>query len=159
MSSRPAATTTGSARRSATARAAKAEPKPPLTIIQACQDPKIFGDWFKDKLTWAAWFCFLRVMFGLGLDADELVIFQACTGRSTPRPGGYLEATLVIGRRGGKSLILATISAFLSAFYDWSPYLTGGERGTIMIIATDRRQAATICRRRLRGNCAATPHC
>ena len=128
----------------AKALARKGEPRPPLTIIDACEDPKIFAPWFKDRATWAAWFVFLRAMFGLGLDADGLAIFRACTGRSEPRPGGYLEATLVVGRRGGKSLILALIAAFLSAFYDWSLFLTGGERGTIMIIATDRRQAATI---------------
>jgi hypothetical protein len=117
---------------------------PPITIIEACQDPDVFGPWFRDRLTWAAWFVFLRVLFGLGLDDAGLATFRECTGRTAPRPGGYLEATLVVGRRGGKSLVLALIAAFLAAFYDWSSYLTGGERGTIMIIATDRRQASTI---------------
>jgi hypothetical protein len=146
MSRRSAATATAERKRiTAKARATtKAEPKPPLSIIDACQNPEIFGPWFRDFKTWSAWFCFLKCMFALPLDGAELAIFQACTGRSMPSLAGYLEATLVIGRRGGKSLILALISAFLSAFYDWSPYLTGGERGTIMIIATDRRQAATI---------------
>jgi hypothetical protein len=132
-------------RPAATARSKKTtDPKPQLSIMDAVADPKIFGGWFKDRATWGAWFVFLRVMFGLGLDADDLSVFQQCTGRSEPRAGGYLEATLVVGRRGGKSLILALIAAFLAAFCDWSPYLTGGERGTIMIVATDRRQAATI---------------
>jgi hypothetical protein len=146
MTSRPAATATVNSKRvTAKARARKADPnKPPLTIIDACEDPKIFGPWFKDRSTWAAWFVFLHAMFGLPLDDAGLALFQACTGRSAPRPGGYLEATLVVGRRGGKSLVLALIAAFLAAFHDWSPYLTGGERGTVMIIATDRRQAATI---------------
>ena len=85
-------------------------------------------------------------MFGLALDDAELTIFQQCSGRTAPAPGGYLEATLVIGRRGGKSLILALIAAFLAAFYDWSPYLTGGERGTIMVVAADRKQARSIFR-------------
>jgi hypothetical protein len=119
---------------------------PPISIIDACEDPQIFGPWFKDRATWAAWFCFLKVMFALPLDDAELKTFRECTGRDTPRPGGYLEASLVIGRRGGKSLILALIAAFLAAFYDWSPYLTGGERGTLLIVATDRRQAAVIFR-------------
>ena len=118
--------------------------KPPISIMDAVADPEIFGRWFRDRKTWAAWFVFLRVMFGMHLDAAGLATFQTCTARTAPRPGGYLEATLVVGRRGGKSLILALIAAFLSCFYDWSGYLTGGERGTIMIIATDRRQAATI---------------
>ena len=144
MTSRPAVKATAGSHRSTTARAPKAQLTPPLSIIDACLDPEIFGPWFKDRLTWLAWIVFLRVMFGLGLDDAELAIFRECTSRTAPRPGGYLEATLVVGRRGGKSLILALIAAFLSAFYDWSPYLTGGERGTIMIIATDRRQASTI---------------
>ncbi len=123
-----------------------AEPKPPISIIAACQDEAIFGPWFKDRETWTAWFAFLKVMFGLALEDAEHAIFQQCTGRTAPAPGGYLEATLVIGRRGGKSLILALIAAFLAAFYDWSPYLTGGERGTIMVVAADRKQARSIFR-------------
>jgi hypothetical protein len=83
-------------------------------------------------------------MFGLALDEAGLALFHQCTGRSSPSLLGYLEASLIIGRRGGKSLILALIAAYLACFHDWSPYLTGGERGTIMIIATDRRQATTI---------------
>jgi hypothetical protein len=120
------------------------EPKAPLTIVQACDDREIFGEWFRDRSTWVAWFAFLKVMFAQPLDAAELDTFQKCTGRSAPSPLGYLEAALVIGRRGGKSLILALIAAFLAAFFDWSPYLTGGERGSIVIVAADRRQAAVI---------------
>jgi hypothetical protein len=41
---------------------------------------------------------------------------------------------------------LALIAAFLACFYDWSPYLTGGERGTIMVVAADRKQARSIFR-------------
>jgi hypothetical protein len=73
-------------------------------------------------------------------------MFQQFTGRTAPSPSGYLAATLIIGRRGGKSLVLALIAAYLSAFYDWSPYLTGGERGTIMIVAADKKQARAIFR-------------
>ena len=123
-----------------------ADPESPIDIITACRDEAIFGAWFKDRKTWAAWFAFLKVMFGLALDDAELAIFQQCTGRTSPTAGGHLEATLVIGRRGGKSLILALIAAFLAAFYDWSPYLTGGERGTIMVVAADRKQARAIFR-------------
>jgi hypothetical protein len=121
-------------------------PRPPMTIIQACESPEIFGPWFKDRKTWAAWFAFLKVLFGLALDEPELALFQKFTGRTTPWAAGYLEATLIIGRRGGKSLVLALIAAFLAAFYDWSPYLTGGERGTIVIVAADLKQGRAIFR-------------
>jgi len=124
--------------------ARKKDPKSPLTIIQACESPQIFGAWFKSPETWAAWFAFLKVMFGLRLNDTEIAIFQQCTNRSAPLPSGYLEATLVIGRRGGKSLIMALVAAYLGCFFDWRPFLTEGERGVIMIIAADRRQATVI---------------
>jgi hypothetical protein len=122
----------------------KPDPKAPITIIDACTDPDIFGPWFQDRQSWAAWFCFLKVMFGLPLDDDELALFRKCTGRDTPSILGFLFATLVIGRRGGKSLIMALIAAFNACFVDWTPYLTGGERATIVIVAADRRQAGVI---------------
>jgi hypothetical protein len=33
------------------------------------------------------------------------------------------------------------IAVFLACFVDWLPYLAPGERGTIMVIAADKRQA------------------
>jgi hypothetical protein len=63
-----------------------------------------------------------------------------------PPPGGLSEAWLVIGRRGGKSMILALIACYLAVFRDYRPYLSPGEVGTIKIIATDRRQARVIHR-------------
>jgi hypothetical protein len=119
------------------------EPASVFSIIDVCTDPALFAPWFKGE-TWAAWFCFLKVMFGLPLDGTELQLFQACTGRSAPSLLGYLEVSLIIGRRGGKSLILALIAAYLACFYNWTPYLTGGERGVVMVIAADRRQAGVI---------------
>jgi hypothetical protein len=126
--------------------AKRAQTKPPLTIIDVCNDPKIFGSWFEDKETWANWFAFLKSVFALPQSEAELAIFRKFTGRTAPDPSGYLEATLVVGRRGGKSLILALIAAFLAAFHDWSPYLTGGERGTIMVVSADRKSARSIFR-------------
>jgi hypothetical protein len=117
-----------------------------LSIIDVCQHEQLFAPWFKDRASWAAWFCFLKVMFALPLDETELALFQQCTGRSAPSLLGYLEVSLVVGRRGGKSLILALIAVYLACFYNWRPYLTGGERGSIVIVATDRRQAGVILR-------------
>jgi hypothetical protein len=114
-----------------------------LSIIDVCQDPDLFGPWFKGP-TWTAWFVFLRVLFGLPLDEAGLQLFRTCTGRSAPSLLGYLEVSLIIGRRGGKSLILALIAAYLACFFDWRPFLTGGERASVVIIAADRRQATVI---------------
>jgi hypothetical protein len=145
--SRGAAATVGHTRVPRTVRAAKkALAKPALTIVDAIQDPQIFAPWFRDAQTWMAWFVVLKVMFGLPLDGAETDIFRRHTGRTNPAPGGYFDLSLIVGRRGGKSLILALTAAFLASFFEWKPFLTAGERGTIVIIAADRRQAATIFR-------------
>jgi hypothetical protein len=97
----------------------------PPTIIDAMTDPTIWGSWFKGRKsllkpigkavpTWIAWTAFVKVMFGLPLDDAELALFQQCTGRTAPSPDGYLDTTLVIGRRGGKSRVLALIAAYLA---------------------------------------------
>jgi hypothetical protein len=78
--------------------------------------------------------------------ATELAAFKQFTGRTTPSPSGYFDATLVVGRRGGKSLALSAAAAFLSTMVDWSAYLTGGERATILVLAADKRQAGVIFR-------------
>jgi hypothetical protein len=63
-----------------------------------------------------------------------------------PSRGALNEAWLVVGRRGGKSIVLALIACYLAVFKDWRPYLSPGERGTIKIMACDRRQARVIHR-------------
>jgi len=65
---------------------------PAITIMDAVNDPDIFGPWFSNKQSFAAWFCFLKVIFGLPLDSAELEIFQRLTGRKEPAALGYLPS-------------------------------------------------------------------
>jgi hypothetical protein len=115
-----------------------------MNILQAMDDPALFGNVFKDAETWRPWRTVLKTLFGLPLDDADLERFQQRTGRSSPSPDGYTEAWFICGRRAGKSFILALTAVYLAAFKNWKPYLNAGERGTIMIIATDRRQAKVI---------------
>lgn len=117
-----------------------------MNIIKATTDPKVFGPFFKDAQTWSGWRTFLKVLFGIPLDGGERQLFRECTGRQEPAKGGHSEAWLVIGRRGGKSFILALVAVFLASFHDWRPFLGPGEVATIMVIAQDRRQARHIMR-------------
>jgi len=116
--------------------------------MAACEDADVFGAWFRRPATWAAWFAFLRVLFGLPMSEADWALFRRCTGRDDRPSGGFREAWLVCGRRGGKSIMLALIAVYLATFYDWSAYLAPGERGTVMVmvIATDRKQARVIFR-------------
>src|SRR5262249_11323025 len=83
---------------------------------------------------------------GFPLDEQQRELFRQCTGREHGNSEGYQEAWMVIGRRGGKSFALALIAVFLACFKDWQQYLGPGERGTIMIVAADRKQARVIMR-------------
>jgi hypothetical protein len=78
------------------------------------------------------------------MDASGIEVYRRCTGRQELPESPPREATLVIGRRGGKSRVLALIAVFLACFRDWRPYLVPGERGYIVVVAADRRQARAI---------------
>ncbi len=118
-----------------------------LTAIdRVYTEPDLLGGAFRDRSTWVAWFAFLRAMFGLPLSADELAIYQECTGRSEAPDGPAKEGWLVCGRRAGKSRCLAFLAVYLTCFCAWDDCLALGERGTLLIVATDRRQARVIFR-------------
>ena len=117
-----------------------------FTILKAMDHEHLWRRWFREPAGWGPWQAFLSALFGLGLSEPDLALFQRCTGRASPRAGGYSEAWLVCGRRAGKSFVLALVACYLAACREWRPYLAPGEVGTIKIIATDRRQARVIHR-------------
>jgi hypothetical protein len=117
-----------------------------MNILQACADPKLFAPWFKSKSEWAAWMAFLAALFGLPMTPEMLLIYQHCTGRIEPPSAPAIEAWLICGRRAGKSFIMALNAVYLGCFGDYRKHLARGERGTVLVIATDRRQARTIIR-------------
>ena len=120
--------------------------RPPLTIIDAMADDKLFARWFRDPTTWHAWSTLLAALFGLPLTDEQLAIYHRCTGRTVPPSEPANEGWLICGRRAGKSFVLALIAVYLAAFHDYRRYLSPGERGTVLVIATDRKQARTIFR-------------
>jgi hypothetical protein len=77
---------------------------------------------------------------------EQQAIARASTGLETLPTHPFTEAWLVVGRRGGKSLVLAMIAIYLALFKDWSANLVPGERGTVLVLAADRRQAQSIMR-------------
>src|SRR3974390_1619416 len=110
------ATSWGVARRRKKPKALPAPTPDKQNILDACRDPEIFGPWFKDEASWANWFVFLKALFGIEMTPDEPVVCTKYTGRSVQDLRDYYDATLCIGRRGGKSLILALIAAYLATF-------------------------------------------
>jgi hypothetical protein len=116
-----------------------------VNILQAISDPKVFGAHFRGN-TWDVWRAFLAALFALPMTPEQLALYTKHTGRSTPPTQPLHEGWLICGRRSGKSFVLAICAVFLASFRDWRPHLGPGERGTVMIIAADRRQARVIMR-------------
>jgi hypothetical protein len=85
-----------------------------MNILDALDDPKVFGGFFRDADSWHTWRVFLAALFGLPMSDDQLATYRRFTGRSTPPTAPLHEAWLVIGRRGGKSFMLAVIAVFLT---------------------------------------------
>jgi hypothetical protein len=93
-----------------------------------------------------AWRSFLAALFAEGASSDDLALYRACTGRDAWPTAAFSEAALIVGRRGGKSRILALIAVYLATMRDYSPYLAPGEVATIAVLAADRSQARVIFR-------------
>src|SRR3954451_9821008 len=107
-----------------------------MNILQALDDPQVFAQFFRGP-TWVVWRVFLAALFGLPMTPEQLVLYTKHTGRTVAPTNPRHEAWLCIGRRGGKSFILAVIAVFLACFKYWRPLLGPGEIGTVMIIAAD----------------------
>ena len=117
-----------------------------VSIIDACLDDNLFSSWFRELATWQSWFTFLAALFALPMSPEQQETFRNYTGRNELPKERATEAWLVCGRRAGKSFILALVAVFLACFHEWRAYLAAGERGTVLLIATDRRQARVIFR-------------
>ena len=116
-----------------------------MNIIEAMRDPNLFGNWFGTE-TWAVWRVFLASLFALKMTGEQEAMYGRFTGRVTLPQEPAKEAWVVVGRRGGKSLVAALTATFLACFKDYSELLAPGEVATVMVIAADRRQARVVMR-------------
>jgi hypothetical protein len=116
-----------------------------MTLAEALRDPNLFGRFFRGK-SWRAWRVFLAALFAEATDEAGLALYCACTGRTAWPTAPFAEAALIVGRRGGKSRILALIAVYLATMRDYAPYLAPGEMATIAVLAADRNQARAIFR-------------
>jgi hypothetical protein len=117
-----------------------------MNIVEAMRDPKLFGQTFCDDESWAAWTVVLKALFAIPMVKGEGPVYSSLTGRDEPPTIPVDEAWLIVGRRGGKSFIVSLIAVYLATFRDYSQYLSPGERGTVMVLAADRKQARVIMR-------------
>jgi hypothetical protein len=100
-------------------------------------------EWFGGA-SWANWRVVLKALFALPMEDDELALFQRLSGRTIPPAERVAEAWLVFGRRAGKSLIAGFLALYAAVCVRYR--LAPGERGLVMVVAADRKQARVIFR-------------
>ena len=108
-----------------------------MTILDALADTNLFGSTLKGASSWRAWLTFLKVVYGLELDTEDLKRFRHHTGREFPRPGGYPEAVCVVGCQSGKSQIAALVGVYEAM----NAVLSGQRNVYVPLIAQDLRGA------------------
>jgi hypothetical protein len=121
---------------------------PQVTLRRALGDRALLGTVLEGP-SWSAWRILLIAAMGEALSDEERAIFTALTGRDHEPLQRVEELVAVVGRRGGKSRAMATLAAYLAALCRHD--LARGERGVLLCIAPDQRQAgitldyATAC--------------
>jgi hypothetical protein len=127
---------------------------PTVTLRKALSDPNLLGNTLAGD-SWKAWRVLLIAAVGEELTDDERVIFKQLTGRER-EPGEMCEEFVgVISRRGGKSRAISVLVSWIGGLCQ-HPSLVRGERGVLLIISQDQRQA-NIVLDYIEANFAASP--
>jgi hypothetical protein len=113
----------------------------PVTMRAALSDPALLGQALQGP-SWNAWRVLLIASVGEKLTARERTIFEQFTGRAREPRQRVEEALFLIGRRGGKDRAASVLATYLASFVNWSAVLAKGERGLVLCIGPDQRQAA-----------------
>lgn len=120
-----------------------------IDIITFATDPRYLNLSFRER---PAQEVLLRVLYGLPLDRKQLRIYRKLTGNRKEFEAGQdkTEAVWVLGARSGKSLLASIIALFEATRNKWQQYLSPGEFGYIVVIATRQKQAEQI----IQANCS-----
>lgn len=115
--------------------------RPRVTMRQALDDPNLLGSVLAGD-TWAAWRVILIAIMGEPLSENERALWLALTDRPAEPLEPVEEFWGIVGRRGGKTRAMAVLAAYLACLCDWSDVLVPGERGRLVLVAQNQRQAS-----------------
>jgi hypothetical protein len=117
-----------------------------VSFAAALRDPALLGGPFKAP-SFAPWHALAKVISGEQLTRSEAELVKRCTGRRRLPKDPVRRLYLLIGRRGGKSRFLSALACWVAALAaDWRTLLSAGERGVVLLLAVDKRQAAVLRR-------------
>ena len=117
--------------------------KPKVNLCQALDDPALLGHALGGD-TWKGWRAILLAAMGEPLTADELATFTQFTGRESAPDKRVDDLWCCVGRRGGKSRAMAVLACYLAGLCDYSNKLDPGERGVVLLLAPDMKQAKVL---------------
>lgn len=120
-------------------------PPPGLSILDAMNDPAVFGPSFEGP-SWDHWRALLKAAFALPMTDDDVRFFREVAGDRKPPKHPVRELWLDCGRRAGKNAITSLIVSYLAAMFSRQDRLRPGERATVMCLASDRTQAQIAMR-------------
>jgi hypothetical protein len=115
---------------------------PATSIREALRDPQLLGTILRGE-SWTAWRVLLIAAMGEKLTKQERILFQQLTQREREPLQRIEEFIGVVGRRGGKSRAISVIASYPAALCQ-HPALVPGERGVVLIVAADQRQAQIV---------------
>lgn len=112
-----------------------------MNIIEFIEDPNLIND----KTLSPAQKMTLKTIYGLPLTDNEFDIFTQVTAlRRYPEGKEWSEASIIIGRRGGKTEKFASNIALYEACIR-EHKLTPGQTGVVMLVASEKKRQAKIC--------------
>ena len=115
---------------------------PTVSLRQALDDPQLLGSVLAGDF-WQAWRVLLMASMGEELTEDERLLFRQLTRREH-EPGKRVEELVVVaGRRGGKSRAISVLATYIAGLCE-HPALVPGERGIVLTIGPDLRQADIV---------------
>jgi hypothetical protein len=117
--------------------------KPLITMRQALSDADLFQREF-GATSWMSWKLLLLAMLGEALTDEEREVFRTLTAREHEPLRRVQEFWGAIGRRGGKSRAIALLVTYIATLVDHRANLSIGERGLVLVLAQNQRQAKII---------------
>jgi hypothetical protein len=114
-----------------------------ITLREALDDPQLLGNELRGK-SWKPWRALLLAANGEALTDDERAVFTQLTQRAHEPNQRVEELCVVKGRRaGGSSATGKVLIPYLAGLCE-HPMLDPGERGVLLCVAADQRQADVI---------------
>lgn len=112
-----------------------------MNIIEFIEDERFLND----KSLSLPQKVLLKSLYGESLDRRERRIFRHCTGQTRYRAKEYRESSIISGRRSGKSdQISSNLAIYEATMREHEQYLSVGETGIVLLLATSLRQARTL---------------